>query len=114
MILDGEAVIFGDLGRSDFAGCSSRSAAAAASPGQKEAIFIAFDMPYPEGHDVARMPLFDRRRTLDVLPDEVGLGAICFSEDIGTDGASLLKFACAALGLETRPYRPGVTVNGSR
>jgi bifunctional non-homologous end joining protein LigD len=113
VILDGEAVVLDHLGRSDFGLLQQALGGRGGKRLAGKAIFVAFDMLYLEGHDLTRMPLCDRRRMLEALLDEAGSSAIRFSEDIGTDGASLLKSACA-MGIEgiigkdeTRPYRSG-------
>ena len=113
MILDGEAVVLDEHGRSDFGELQQALGGRGGKRRAGEAIFYAFDLLYLEGHDLTRKPLYDRRQMLGALLDQANGTIIRFSEDIGTDGASLLKSACA-MGLEgiigkdeTRPYRPG-------
>lgn len=64
MILDGEAVVLDDKGRSDF-GLLQRALGRKPSlhePG--EILFYAFDLLYLDGRDLRRLPLVDRRRLL--------------------------------------------------
>lgn len=117
MILDGEAVVLDDQGRSDF-GLLQRSLGARGktmgSKASHDAIFYAFDLLYLDGHDLTRTEYRVRRHLLnDVLPH--GEGAIRISEEIDADPDALLENACQ-LGLEgiiakhaDRPYHSGRT-----
>jgi bifunctional non-homologous end joining protein LigD len=107
LILDGEAVVFDEQGRSDFAGKRKAS----------EAILYAFDLLYFDGHDISRLELAERRHMLQELL-KYQQGVIRLSEAIEADGAVLLRAACAN-GLEgiiakhkRRPYRSGRQQSG--
>jgi bifunctional non-homologous end joining protein LigD len=112
-ILDGEAVVLDEMGRSDFnalqKALGGRGVKRAASP----AILYAFDLLYFDGHDVSRMDQDDRRRLLmDLVPEEAE-GAIRFSPEIEGDGPAIFAAACEH-GLEgiiakqrSKPYRSG-------
>lgn len=111
-ILDGEAVVLDDKGRSDF-GMLQRALGrrpAAHEPG--EIIFYAFDLLYLDGRDLRRLPQHERRRLLQ--PIVAGrCGAIRLSEEVDADGEEFFRVACAH-GLEGiiakhrgRPYRSG-------
>lgn len=116
MILDGEAVVLDEQGRSDFGrlqnslGAVGRRIGNLASP----AILYAFDLLYLDGHDLRGVEYRSRRHLLeDTLRGHDG--AIRLSEDIDADPVALLDHACR-LGLEgivgkrlDRPYRSGKT-----
>ena len=116
MIIDGEAVVLDDEGRSDFGllqqslGASGKKAGNRAS----DAILYAFDLLYLDGHDLRGVEYRSRRHLLE---DTVKAqdGAIRLSETLDADPAVLLEYACR-LGLEgivgkhrDQPYRSGRT-----
>ena len=116
MILDGEAVVLDEQGRSDFGalqrslGADGRKSGNLVSP----AILYAFDLLYLDGHDLRGLEYSSRRHLLADTLDGLG-GAIRLSEEIGADPVTLLESACS-LGLEgivgkhrDRPYRSGRT-----
>ncbi len=111
-ILDGEAVVLDDKGRSDF-GMLQRALGRLPTPYEAGAIvFYAFDLLYLDGRDLRREPLRERRRLLE--PFVAGReGAIRLSEEVQADGDEFLRVACAH-GLEgiiakhrEKPYRSG-------
>jgi bifunctional non-homologous end joining protein LigD len=114
MILDGEAVVIDEHGRSDFGMLQQALGGRGGKRIASEAILYAFDLLYFDGRDLTGLNLSDRRLILDqILAGKTGV--IRLSEEIDTDGSALLKRACA-LGLEgviakdpTRPYRSGRT-----
>lgn len=100
MILDGEAVMLDEKGRSDFGllqrslGAVGRRLGNQASP----AIMMAFDLLYLDGHDLRRDEYRTRRHKLEeVLRGHDG--AIRLSEEVDHDPVELLDHACR-LGLE--------------
>lgn len=100
MVIDGEAVVLDDQGRSDFnalqksLGASGRGGGNRASP----ALLYAFDLLYLDGHDLRSMEYSSRRHLLeDALQDQEG--AIRISEEIDADPNELLDHACR-MGLE--------------
>lgn len=116
MILDGEAVILDEQGRSDFSllqkslGASGRKIGNRASP----ALFYAFDLLYLDGHDMRHVEYRARRHLLEEALRGHN-GAILLSEEVYADPAELLAHACS-LGLEgivgkrqDSPYRSGRT-----
>jgi bifunctional non-homologous end joining protein LigD len=117
MILDGEAVVLDDAGRSDF-GLLQRSLGAKGKNAGRgvshEAVFYASDLLYLDGHDLTATEYRVRRHLLeDALPQSDG--AMRISEEIDADPEALLQNACE-LGLEgiiakhaDRPYRSGRT-----
>lgn len=114
MILDGEAVVLDEQGRSDFSALQKALGGRGGKRNAVDAVFYAFDLLYLDGHDLTRMGQMERREMLrDLLEDREG--AIKFSESIDADGERLLASACE-LGLEgiiakheDRPYRSGRT-----
>lgn len=114
MILDGEAVVLDEQGRSDFGALQQALGGRGGKRSAGEAIFYAFDLLYFDGHDLTPMTLHERRQMLEEVIDTRD-GTIRLSEDIHADGEELLQNACR-LGLEgiiakhqDRPYRSGRT-----
>ncbi|WVT78090.1 non-homologous end-joining DNA ligase (plasmid) [Sinorhizobium chiapasense] len=116
MILDGEAVVLDEQGRSDFSllqrslGASGRKIGNRASP----ALFYAFDLLYLDGHDIRHLECRARRHLLEEALRGHD-GAILISEEADADPAELLAHACH-MGLEgivgkrqDRAYRSGRT-----
>ncbi|MEF2552975.1 non-homologous end-joining DNA ligase [Aurantimonas sp. A2-1-M11] len=113
LILDGEAVVLDDQGRSDFSGLQK---ALGGRGGKRitgdEIVFYAFDLLYFDGHDITGMALVERRHLLeDLLQGDTG--TIRLSEEVHAEGADLLRIACEH-GLEgiiakhrDKPYRSG-------
>ena len=114
MILDGEAVVLDDQGRSDFGALQNALGGRGGKRNAAAVIFYAFDLLYLDGHDITRMDQAERRALLDdVLADSDG--NIRLSEEIDADGELLMQSACEH-GLEGiiaknrhRPYRSGRT-----
>lgn len=112
LILDGEAVVLDDQGRSDFGLLQRAIGKKPSLHDADEIIFCAFDLLYLDGHDLQNLPLSERRRRL--APILAGrTGAIRFSEEISPDGEEFFRVACE-LGLEgiiakrrDKPYRSG-------
>ncbi|WP_457579223.1 non-homologous end-joining DNA ligase [Ensifer adhaerens] len=112
LILDGEAVVLDDQGRSDFGLLQRALGKRPSLHDSGEIIFYAFDLLYLDGHDLRNLQLSERRRQLELI---VGgrTGAIRFSEEVVADGEDFLRAACD-LGLEgiiakrrDKPYRSG-------
>lgn len=110
-ILDGEAVVLDEQGRSDF------QALQAAVPRQGRAgapiiRLYAFDLLHLDGVDYRRRPLSERRLVLEkVIPRKPT--AILLSEEVVADGEAFFRIACS-MGLEgiiakrlNAPYRSG-------
>lgn len=112
LIIDGEAVVLDDQGRSDF-GLLQRAVGKRPSVHDvSEIIFYAFDLLYLDGRDLRILPLSERRRLLEPIVAERE-GAIRFSEEVPADGEEFFRVACE-LGLEgimakrrDKPYRSG-------
>ncbi|NEK40681.1 ATP-dependent DNA ligase [Rhizobium leguminosarum] len=99
-ILDGEAVMFDDQGRSDFnllqssLGATGRKSGNLVSP----AVMMAFDLIYFDGHDLRGLEYQSRRHLLEDLLQGKD-GAIQLSEEIDADPTAILDHA-RQLGLE--------------
>lgn len=113
-IIDGEAVVMDAEGRSDFSLLQKSLGGRSGKAVSSEAILVAFDLLYFDGHDLTSVELSSRRH---MLHDLIGAGVpdILFSETIDADGEQLLAHACE-LGLEgiiakhrDSPYRSGRT-----
>ncbi len=112
-ILDGEAVVLDDEGRSDFGMLQRALGRRPASHEPGEIILFAFDLLYLDGCDLRLMPQRERRRLLEQVVSVDRGGAIRLSEEVSADGDELLRVACAH-GIEgivakhrERPYRSG-------
>ncbi|WEX76866.1 non-homologous end-joining DNA ligase [Sinorhizobium numidicum] len=111
-VIDGEAVVLDEKGRSDF-GMLQRALGRLPSSYEAGAIvFYAFDLLYLDGRDLRRLPLRERRRLLQPLVAGQE-GTIRFSEEVEADGEDFLRAACAH-GIEGiiakhrgKPYRSG-------
>lgn len=113
-ILDGEAVVLDEVGKSDFGALQKSLGGRGGKKASNDAILYAFDLLYFDGHDLTGTELSVRRHLLTDLLDGAE-GSIRFSEDVSGDPTNLLANACS-LGLEgliakhrDRPYRSGRT-----
>ncbi|NEH44748.1 ATP-dependent DNA ligase [Rhizobium leguminosarum] len=112
-ILDGEAVVLDEKGRSDFGLLQQSLGGRGGKKSSSDAIFMAIDLLYFDGHDLRNSELSMRRHLLEDLVPAGGEGDIRLSEEIEADGDQLLASACE-LGLEgiiakrrSAPYRSG-------
>jgi bifunctional non-homologous end joining protein LigD len=112
-ILDGEAVVLDEQGRSDFGLLQQSLGGRGGRKSSSDAIFMAFDLLYFDGHDLRNSELDMRRHLLEDLVPPGEKGDIRLSEEIEADGDQLLASACE-LGLEgiiakqrRAPYRSG-------
>jgi len=110
-ILDGEAVMYDEQGRSDF-NLLQTSLGGRSGKKTSPAQFVAFDLLYLDGHDMQNTDLRVRRH---LLADLIGSAEspIQFSETFDATGAEMLEAACIH-GLEgiiakrlDSPYRSG-------
>jgi bifunctional non-homologous end joining protein LigD len=100
MIIDGEAVVLDEEGRSDFGLLQQSLGASGKRPGTRasDAILYAFDLLYLDGHDLRGIEYRSRRHLLeDTVKGQDG--AIRVSETLDADPTILLEHACR-LGLE--------------
>jgi bifunctional non-homologous end joining protein LigD len=91
-LIDGEAVVFRDDGRSDFGALVTKRGGAQAS-------LVAFDLLRREGEDIRQWPIEARREALLQLVAKRRSDGIVFSEAVGGEGAIVFAKACE-LGLE--------------
>ena len=105
-VIDGEAVLLGVDGRSDFNGLHSRRH-------DDEVQFYAFDMLVSDGDDIRKLPLTMRKTNLARLLARRVDGIFVSDFEQGEIGPDLFRHACL-MGLERlvskhrdRPYRPG-------
>ncbi|MUO44740.1 non-homologous end-joining DNA ligase [Agrobacterium vitis] len=111
-IIDGEAIMYDQQGRSDFNLLQS-SLGGRAGKKTSPAQFVAFDLLYLDGHNIQNTELRVRRHLLqDLIGNHEG-SSIKFSEAFDTDGATLFQASCDH-GLEgiiakhlDSPYRSG-------
>ena len=89
-LIDGEAVVFGENGVSDFPGLVE-----ALERGRSERVeFVAFDLIERDGEDLAPLPLRKRKRALrKLIPDT---GRLRYAEFLESDGAEMFRQAIAA------------------
>jgi bifunctional non-homologous end joining protein LigD len=116
MILDGEAVVLDEQGRSDFGALQNSLGAVGRRSGNliSPAMLYAFDLLYLDGRDLRGLEYRARRHLLEGVLQGYE-GAIRLSEEIDADPVQLLDHACR-LGLEgivgknrNSPYRSGKT-----
>ncbi|MBB4478455.1 non-homologous end-joining DNA ligase [Rhizobium etli] len=93
-ILDGEAVVFDEQGRSDFGRLQQSLGGRGGKRTSREAVMMAFDLLYFDGRDLSGMELAARRHLLEGLVPAGGEEAIRLSEEIEADGETLLRIAC--------------------
>lgn len=92
-ILDGEAVVLDNEGRSDFGALQRSLGGRGGKKASAEAVLYAFDLLYFDGHDLRNMELSGRRHLLEDLIGE-SEGAIRVSQEVEADGPTLLAAAC--------------------
>ncbi|TAY91879.1 non-homologous end-joining DNA ligase [Rhizobium ruizarguesonis] len=112
-ILDGEAVVLDEQGRSDFSLLQQSLGGRGGKKSSSDAIFMAFDLLYFDGHDLRDSELDMRRHLLEDLVPAGGEGDIRLSEEVDADGDVLLRVACEhdlegiIAKRRSAPYRPG-------
>jgi bifunctional non-homologous end joining protein LigD len=107
-LIDGELVVEGEAGASDFAALQ-----AALSEGKTDRfVFYVFDLIYADGYDLREVALTDRKGALRAFVAGAE-GPLRLSEDFDTEGEIVLENACR-LSLEgivskraDAPYRSG-------
>ncbi|MFB2608426.1 ATP-dependent DNA ligase, partial [Rhizobium phaseoli] len=87
-------VVFDEQGRSDFGRLQQSLGGRGGNRTSWEAVFMAFDLLYFDGHDLTETELTARRHLLEGLVPAVGEDAIRLSEEIEADGDVLLRIAC--------------------
>jgi len=112
-ILDGEAVVLDEQGRSDFGALQQSLGGRGGKKTSDASVLMAFDLLYFDGHSLLNAELSVRRHLLEGIIPSGTDGAIRLSEEVEADGAALLAAACEH-GLEgiiakdqNSPYRSG-------
>ncbi|PDV89954.1 ATP-dependent DNA ligase [Rhizobium sp. H4] len=93
-ILDGEAVVFDELGRSDFGKLQQSLGGRGGKRTSWESVLMVFDLLYLDGHDLTGTELTARRHLLEGIVPAGGEEAIRLSEEIEADGDKLFRSAC--------------------
>ncbi|MBY3420358.1 ATP-dependent DNA ligase [Rhizobium laguerreae] len=93
-VLDGEAVVLDEQGRSDFGLLQQSLGGRGGKKSSSDAVFMAFDLLYFDGHDLRNSELDMRRHLLEDLVPAGEQGDIRLSEQIEADGDQLLASAC--------------------
>lgn len=107
-VIDGEAVVLDDMGRSNF----SELQADLTRHGSEQAVMYAFDLLFLDGEDLRTKPLEARREALGFLMRPAS--AVTLSEEYAGTGAELFRVACEheLEGIVSKrldaPYRSGV------
>ncbi|QPB18975.1 non-homologous end-joining DNA ligase [Rhizobium sp. 007] len=92
-IIDGEAIVVDERGRSDFGLLQQSLGGRGGKRTSGEALFVAFDLLYFDGHDLRQLELFSRRHLLEgLIIDREGV--IRLSEEFQADGDRLLELSC--------------------
>lgn len=92
-IIDGEAVMYDEQGRSDF-NLLQASLGGRAGKKTSPAQFMAFDLMYLDGHDLTKTELRVRRHLLEELISGQSESAIRFSESFEATGEQLFRASC--------------------
>ncbi len=93
-ILDGEAVVLDEKGRSDFGQLQQSLGGRGGKLNSGASVLMAFDLLYFDGHDLTNTELSTRRHLLEGLIAPGRESAIRLSEEVDADGEQLLKSAC--------------------
>lgn len=93
-IIDGEMIVQGKDGRSDF---DALGAAIRRAPARL--VFYAFDLLHLNGQDLTRLPLVERRALLREIVPVDPKSSLQFSEDVAGSGPDVFA-AADAMGLE--------------
>ncbi|MBY3582201.1 ATP-dependent DNA ligase [Rhizobium bangladeshense] len=93
-ILDGEAVVFDEHGRSDFGKLQQSLGGRGGKRTSWESVLMVFDLLYLDGRDLTETEFTARRHLLEGVVPAGGEEAIRLSEEIEADGETLLRIAC--------------------
>jgi bifunctional non-homologous end joining protein LigD len=92
-IIDGEALMLDSEGKPDFGALQKALGGGRGKSKADQAVMLAFDLLYFDGHDIRSMELTSRRHLLETLIGG-GDGAIQFSEELDGDGRSVFGASC--------------------
>lgn len=93
-ILDGEAVVFDEAGRSDFGKLQQSLGGRGGKRTSWESVCMVFDLLYLDGRDLTETEFTARRHLLEGIVPAGGEETIRLSEEIEADGETLLRIAC--------------------
>jgi bifunctional non-homologous end joining protein LigD len=93
-LIDGEAVVLDEKGRSSF-----QLMQGAFKTQNAKLVFYAFDLLELDGEDLTHLPLLERKTRLAKIIGRRNTGAIRYSDHIAGEGAKVFKAACKQ-GLE--------------
>jgi bifunctional non-homologous end joining protein LigD len=112
-VIDGEACVLDDIGRSDFERLQARARRRRWVPGADQVTFCAFDLLYLDGRNVMTLPLVARKAMLQELLQPLH-GRLVIVGDFPAE-AGLFEQAVVAARLEgfvakrlASPYQPGI------
>ena len=89
-VLDGEAVIFDERGRSSFEALVN-----GVHHGREgEVVLLAFDLLWLDGWDLTGVPLEERKRALREVLDEAGQARLRYLDHVVGQGARVFQAAC--------------------
>jgi bifunctional non-homologous end joining protein LigD len=112
-VIDGEACVLDEIGRSDFQRMRTRASHRRWYPGCDQVTLCAFDILVRDGQRVAGLPLVERKQLLQQLLADVPKQCVLFVSDLPADES---LFNPVVLGLELEgvmakrrasPYQPG-------
>ncbi|WP_255762269.1 non-homologous end-joining DNA ligase [Neorhizobium galegae] len=113
VIIDGEAVVLDDMGRSDYNALVSDLGGPTSGKASHNSILMAFDLLYFDGHSLIGVEESSRRHLLEDMVSPEEIGPIRLSQEIDGDGADIFR-AASEHGLEgiiakdrDAPYRSG-------
>ncbi len=93
-IIDGEAVVLDERGRSDFNMLQQSLGGRGGKLNSGASVLMAFDLLYFDGHDLTQTELSTRRHLLEGLIAPGRESAIRLSEEVEAEGEQLLRIAC--------------------
>jgi bifunctional non-homologous end joining protein LigD len=93
-ILDGEAVVLDEEGKSDFNMLQQTLGGRGGKKISDASILMVFDLLYFDGHDLTKTDLASRRHLLEGIVPSGATGPIQLSEAIEGDGESIFRAAC--------------------
>ncbi|MCR4282407.1 MAG: DNA ligase D [Bauldia sp.] len=90
-LIDGEAVVRDEKGRSDFGKLQN-----AIADGQDSIVYFAFDLLFLDGEDLRKLPLIERKKRLAaLLADQPRAGPLFYSDHVVGNGRETYDRACA-------------------
>jgi bifunctional non-homologous end joining protein LigD len=113
-VIDGEACVLDDVGRSDFNALHARAARRRGYPGAPQVTLMAFDLLVQDGRSIMALPLAERKERLAQLLVSLPKIGVLYVSDFPAQadlfaqvvlGAKLEGFIAKRLA---SPYQPGV------